>query len=456
MESATQTKSFSKNLAKLMIPLAIMQFFNAGLALVDNIFIGQLGEVSVAAVSVAYQIYFIISLIYFGINSGSVIFTAQYWGSQDIHNIRRVVVLNVIINAIVGVIFTLTAELIPEKLISLYSSDPAVIELGAKYLQIYAIGYIVFGFSQAFYGILRSTERVRVPMTINSITLIVNTILGYCLIFGKAGFPKMDTLGAATANCTARILETIVLIAFLLLTRSILIRDIREIFPIPTAFITRFFRTAMPVVINEVMWSVGITMYGSIYAHINTEAMAATTISSTLENLAFVPFQALCIACAVMVGNRIGADEFPLAKLYARKTLNIALCLGVLMGMIMFLSKDFFLEFYKFADTTRASASLIITILSVCLVIKSWNMMMFVGILRAGGDTRFALILEICTLWLYGVPFAWIGANLFHLPIHMVVAIVLSEELFKAIVVFFRYRSSRWIHQLSKPHPTQS
>ncbi len=417
-------------------------------------FIGQLGEVSVAAVSVAYQIYFIISLIYFGINSGSAIFTAQFWGSQDIKNIRRVVVINVVINTSVGLLFTFLAEIFSEQLISLYSNDPAVIALGARYLRIYAIGYVMVGISQAFYGILRSTERVRIPMLVNSLALVINTVLGYGLIFGNLGLPEMGALGAATANVTARIIETIVLITILITTRSILIRDFKIIFPIPTEFVLRFLKTASPVVINEILWSLGISTYNSIYAHINTEAMAATTISSTIENLAFVPFLALSYACAVMIGNRIGANEFDLAKLYTRKILTIAISAGVTMGGVMFLAKDFLLDIYKITDATQASARIIITILSLILVIKSWNIMMFVGVLRAGGDTRFALILEMSTMWFYGVPAAWIGANIFHLPIHFVVGIVLSEELLKAIIVIFRYRSAKWIHQLSKPEPT--
>lgn len=448
-----QGKSFTRTLFELMVPIAIMQIFNAGLALVDNMFIGQLGEVSVTAVSLAYQIYFILSIIYFGINSGSAIFTAQYWGGQDIQSIRKVVAVNVIINTTVGIVFTAVAELFPEKLISIYTNDPAVIALGAGYLRIYAIGYLMVGISQGFYGILRSTERVRIPMFINSIALIINTLLGYLLIFGNFNFPKMGALGAATANVTARSIEIIVLITILFTTNSILIRDLLKVFPIHKDFLLRFYRTTAPVVLNEILWSVGISAYSFIYAHISTEAMAAANIATNIENLAFVPLIAISSACAVMLGNRIGANEVELAIKYSKKILIIEIASGLVTGLIMFLTKDFLVGIYKIEPSTQSAAKIILTLLSILLVVKSVNMIMFIGILRAGGDTRFALLLEICTLWIYGFPAAWIGANLFHLPVQWVVAIVLSEEFLKSIIVLFRYRSKKWIHHLTKPEP---
>lgn len=448
MENSPRQSQFISTLLKLMVPLTIQQLFNAGLALVDNIFIGQLGEVSVAATSLAYQIYFILILIYFGLNSGSAIFTAQYWGVQDEKSIRRVLGINLLINLSLGVLFTTVAIAIPEKLMSIYTADPEVITLGANYLRIYAIGYIAVGLSQAIYTILRSTENVRVPMIVNSLALVINTSLGYILIFGHFGVEKMGVMGAATANATARVIEIIILLGILVWSRSFLLRNLKDMFEIDLSFLGRFFKTCAPVIANEIFWSVGISAYNAIYAHISTESLAATNISSTVETLALVPFYAIGSATAVMIGNRIGAAEEPLARLYARWLLTIAAAGGVVMGVVMFFCRGWILSIYKISDNTTFYAGMVIAALSLLLPIKCWNMTMFIGVLRAGGDTRFGLILEMSTMWLFGVPAAWIGASLLHLPVYWVVVIVLSEEVLKGIIATFRFRSGKWIHNL--------
>ena len=195
--------NYYRVIIRLLIPIAIQAFFNAALALVDNMFVGQIDETAVAAVSLAYQVFFILSLIYFGINSGSAIFSAQFWGKNDPDSIRKVVGLNLVINFSLGLIVTILAELIPETILGLYTRDQAVINAGVPYLRIFAIGYVFLGITQALYFTLRSTQNVKVPMVVNSLTLIVNTCLGYILIFGKFGVTPMGIEGAAIANVIA-------------------------------------------------------------------------------------------------------------------------------------------------------------------------------------------------------------------------------------------------------------
>lgn len=420
MQFSSETNVYSRTLIRLMVPIAIQQFFAAGLALVDNMLVGQLGETAVASVSLANQVFFVYSIILFGVNSGSAIFTAQFWGNNDTASIRKVVGINLTINLIIGTLFVLISELIPQVVLRLYTNDPAVIALGSQFLRVYALGFIFFGISYGFYSLLRSTESVKIPMIVNSLVLIINTALGYILIFGKFGFQPMGAMGAATASVTARVLEIGTMLVILFWGKSFITRDLRHIFPVKKEFLLRFARTTAPVVFNEVVWSVGITTYSSIYAHISTEAVAATNISSTIENLAFVPFIGIINACAIMLGNRIGASEMELAKRYARRTLILTLILGLTMGGLMFISRGILLDIYKVSADTRSYANIILIALSIGMVIKSINALMFVGVLRAGGDTRTALLIEISTIWLVGVPSAWIGANVFHLPVYWV------------------------------------
>ncbi len=433
-----------------MIPISIQQLFIAGMQMIDNLMVGQIHETAVTAASLSYQVYFIIGLIYFGINSGSMIFTAQYWGKNDTNSIRKVVSINLFINIAVGLLFTLLAEFFPHQILSLYTNDPAVIESGAPFLRVYATGYIFTGISMGLYGVLRSTQRVKIPMVVNSLALIFNTSLGYLLIFGKFGLPEMGIMGAAYANALSRVVEFTIILIILWFGKSFLLHDRGNLFPIPKEFVFRFLKTTLPVAMNEFAWAMGISAYNSIYAHIGTEAAASTSIATTLENLMFVPFIGLGNACAILIGNQIGANMIDVAFRTAKRTLMVCVGAGLMMGLLFFILKDSFVPLYHVSETTKQYSLTIISFYAFILTIKAWNMVIYIGILRAGGDTKFALIAELSTMWLYGVPAAWIGANLFHLPIYWVVPIALSEEILKSFIAFSRYHSKKWVHHLAQ------
>lgn len=432
-----------------MVPIAIQQLFISGMALLDNMFVGQIDETAVTAVSLAYQVYFILSILYFGINSGSAIFTAQFWGKNDIESIRKVVGLNLIVNISLGIVVTILAELFPEFILGLYTKDPAVIAAGTPYIRTYAVGYIFTGVTMGLYGLLRSTQNVKVPMVVNSLALMISTGLGYILIFGKLGFAPLGIQGAAIANVTAKVLEFVALVMILVVSKSFLLLKLNNLFPIRRDFIWRFITMSAPVVVNELFWSVGVSMYNSIYAHISTDSAAAMNIASTLESMAFVPFIGLGNACAILIGNQIGADQQSDAIHSARKTLMITVGSGIVMGVIIYLIRGSILQVYHISAETRQAASTIISWLSLAMVFKTCNIVLIIGVLRAGGDTRFTLGIELLTIWGFGVPAAWIGANVFHLPVYWIVPIVLCEEVIKTIIVFTRYRSQKWIHHLA-------
>ena len=441
--------SFNKTLLRLSIPIMIQQLFTAGLGMVDLMLVGQLGDNSVAAVGLATQVYFILNLVYFGMTSGSAIFTAQFWGKNDTESIQKVLSLNLIANFALGFIFTLISQIAPQFILGLFSKDPNVIQLGSHFLKLYSIGFVFTGISYAIYAVLRSTENVKIPMFVGGAILTFNTILGYILIFGKIGLPALGINGAAIANSTARIFELILIIIIVRIFSSSVIIKPAIVFPIKPEFIKRYLTTVLPVTINELIWSVGISVYASIYAHIGTSSFTAINISSTIENLAFVPFIGLGNACAIMIGKRIGAGELEEALNYGKRILYISFATAITMGILILLNKGWILDIYKISEISRSYAHLILTILSVSILVKSTNMVLFIGIIRAGGDTRFGLFVEFATMWLYGVPAAFVAANLLHLQVFWVVIAVAFEEVIKLVLLYNRFRSKKWVHHLT-------
>lgn len=446
-----QSGSFYRSLIALTIPIAIQQLFVAGMGMVDVMLVGQLGDTSVAAVGLATQVYFILSLLYFGMSSGSAIFTAQFWGKHDTGSIQKVLSLNLICNFIIGITFTLISQIMPQYILGLFSSDPDVILLGSQFLRIFSIGFIFTGLSYAIYVMLRSIENVKLPMIVGAVGLSTSTLLGYLLIFGKLGFPALGINGAAIGNTAARILELIIILAVTRIRSLRLAVKPRIEFPISSEFIKRYLTTAMPVMINELIWSVGISVYSSIYAHIGTESITATNISTSIENLAFVPFIGLGNACAIMIGKCIGAGEVERAYLYAKRVIFISCTTALIMGSLIVLNKGWILDIYRISSVSKGYAHWVLVILAIGLLFKSTNMIIIIGIIRAGGDTRYGLYVELSTMWLYGVPAAFLAANIFHFPVYWVVTVVAFEEVIKLCIISYRYLSRKWVHNLAEP-----
>jgi putative MATE family efflux protein len=448
--SLFRDSTYFKTLMRIAVPIASQHFITSSLNAVDVIMIGQLGETAVAAVGLANQVFFLLILLLFGISSGAAMFTAQFWGKEDIESIHKVLGIGLMLGIASSLLFSFAALVFPEFILSIYSKDPAVIALGSTYLRRVALSYVFTSITFSFASVLRSTENVKLPMFVSIVALSINTVLNYLLIFGNFGFPKMGVEGAAIATLIARSLECVTLLTLTYRLRTPVAARLSELLGFNRDFILRYLRIALPVMFNEMMWSLGITVYNIVYARIGTESIAAVNISATIENMAFVLFIGISNAAAIMIGKRIGANEEDTAFTDGKRTLILGMAGAVLVGIIILVGKDAVLSLYQISETARQYASLILTITSFVLWIRVSNMIMIVGIFRSGGDTRFSFILDVGSVWLVGVPFALIGAFVFHLPVYGVVLMIMAEEVVKMFIGFWRFSSRKWINNLTQ------
>ncbi|MBN2148467.1 MAG: MATE family efflux transporter [Anaerolineales bacterium] len=444
-----QDREYLGRILKLALPITLQQFLFASLNLVATLMVGQLGETSVAAVGLSGQVAFLLNLMLFGVNSGAAIFTAQYWGKQDVTNIRRVMGFALLIGLAGSGFFTLVAVLAPAAALGIYTKDPAVVAAGENYLRIIGISFIFSAITYTFSSVLRSTGNVRLPVTIGAFSLALNTLLSYLLIFGKLGLPTMGINGAAVALLIARGLECVVLLALAYRMHTPAAATLPEMFTFDRVFTARILRRVLPVALNEVLWSLGITTYNIIYARISTESIAAVNIAATIDSLAFVFFIGIGNACAILVGNIIGTGDEEKAFRYAGRTLALAMSSAVVIGVLVLAGSNLILGYYKVSPDVIDYTRRILMVVAFALWIRSANMVLFVGIFRSGGDTRFALILDGGTIWVVGVPLAAAAAFILHLPVYWVYLFVMTEELTKWLVGMRRFATRKWIHHLA-------
>ncbi len=443
-----QDKKFLRSMLGLAVPVAFQQFISAGVNMIDVLMVGQLGESAIAALGLANQLFFLLIIFLFGITGGMAIFSAQYWGKREITNIHKVLGISLVIATAVGALFSIAAIFFPETVLRFYTEDQEVIALASGYLRIVGISYIFTAIVTSYFAILRSITLVKVTVFISVIALILKSLLGYALIFGVGIFPEMGVRGAAISTAFAWILQFFLMIGLIYYQKTPLSVHPRLFFKFNRSFLAKILKTAMPAAINEVFWSVGVTVYFAVYAHISTGAIAAIQINASIEEIAFVLFIGLGNACAIMIGNKIGEGEIELAFEYSRRFLIMIVSLAILLGIGILFLRAPIISLYEISSEVAENVNKLLIIFALGLWVRSINFTLFVGVLRAGGDTRFAMYMEIFSIWVIGVPAALIGGFVLHLPVYGVYLLVFSEEVVKVFIMLRRYRSKKWMHDL--------
>ncbi len=443
-------KNFNKMALSIAIPIALQNLITSSVNMLDTLMVTTLGELELASVGLANQIFFIYAVIIFGIATGSSVFIAQYWGRRDSDNIKKVMGLGLSLTIVLGIIFTIAIYISPEFLMSLLTKDERVIQIGGIYLHSVAPSYIFSGIAMLFGIASRSIGQAKMPMFVSIVSLVTNAFFNYVLIFGKLGFPKLGLVGAAYGTVIARLAElTVTLYAVYKNRENPLAGKLNEFMAWDRKFINRYLKTSSPVIINELFWSIGTVLYSVAYARIGVIATAAVQILSTVQNIATVFTRGLANACTVIVGTEIGAGREEKAIEYAKRFLKLAAIIGLIIGLILFLSSEIVLKVFKdISPELYNTSNKLIRILGLFFVIRVLNGTLVVGILRGGGDTKFSAILEAGSVWILGVPLAFLGATVLKLPVHLVVTLVYTSEIVTAIIGAIRVKSDKWVKNI--------
>lgn len=443
-----QDKKFLRTMITLALPITIQCFITSSLNLVDNVMIGKLGEAPIAAVGLANQYFFIFMLCIGGINAGASVFMSQYWGKRDVKNIHKVLGLDITVGFIASSIFAIGAFFFSDIIMNILSNDIEVINLGSLYLKIAAISYFFTNFTQGYSSALRSTEQTKLPMYGSLLAVLCNAFLNWIFIFGNLGFPEMGVAGAALATTLARFIEMLFIILIVYIKKNKVASNIKELFSFDFNFVKVYFNTSTSVIINEIIYSCGVTAYSIAYAQIGTSEVATMQIATTLINMFMVLCTGLANAAAIMVGNKIGAKEEEEAIEYAKKLGLISPIIGLTLGIIIWLTAPMILKVFNITPETYSDAIKVLRVMAVFCAIRTYNVVMIVGVFRGGGDTTYSMLVQAATIWLYAVPIAFISAMLWSVPIYIVYLFICLEEIIKLGFEISRLRSGKWLNNV--------
>ncbi|MBP3696018.1 MAG: MATE family efflux transporter [Clostridia bacterium] len=443
--------NFVINMLRLALPIALQQLLVSCAQLVDTAMVTRLGNITVSAVGVSSRWIFLMNLFYFGISSGSAALISQYWGAKEKSNIRKTCGAAMVFSLGVAVIFCVAMALIPEQLARVFSNEDAVVKEAAKYLRIVAFMGIFSAFNQIACTVLRATEKVNPPLFSSIAAVAINTSLNYVLINGKLGLPMLGIRGAALASLISTAVQAVILMLVMNSSKDVFKAPLKEFLSLSRDFVKKFCAVCLPVVLNEGMWAIGTNIYAMVFARQGSENYAGYTIFSSVEQVAFVFFVGVCHACSIMTGKTIGEGKESEAYKLAKRFVIMTPIVGLVTGSVLAACREPLLSLLSI-ETQGAFdlASRLILIYCLWLPIRNIPYTLIVGTFRAGGDTKIGIVYDCISMYLIAVPLIIYLGMFAKVEFHyLLIAMYLGEDLLKTILSLHRFRSKKWIKNLT-------
>lgn len=448
-------KAFYKRVMAIALPMIIQNMVTNLVNLLDNLMVGSLGTEQMSGVAIVNQFIFVFNLAVFGAVSGAGIFTAQFNGRGDVKGVRDTMRIKLILSAIIGVIGVSVIGLFGHGLINSFlhegtDGDLALTLLsGERYLSFIIIGLIPFAISQVYASTLRETGETVVPMVASVVSIATNFVFNALLIFGLLGFPALGVMGAAIATALSRFAELAILVVWTHKNKEKcpFAVGLLKNFTIPAALVKQVAIKGTPVLLNEMFWSLSITMMNQCYSTRGLDVVAAMNISFTLQNLLSVAYFALSSSIAIIVGNLLGAGKLEEARDTDRKLLVFAVFMGFIMMVIQIILSPIFPLLYNTTDAVRELSGYIMVCFGCTMPAAALATSTYYTI-RSGGRVFITMLFDSVYAWVIVMPVVASLAYFTDLPFIYLLPIVLVVENLKLLPGLILVNKGVWLRQL--------
>lgn len=434
----------------IAIPIAFQNLITYCTGMMDTVMLGQLGEVQLSGAAMANQFSMIFMGITFGISSGTNVLLSQYWGKRDGKSMRSILAITYWLTIILGTVFFLAAFIFPSQIIRIFTPDAEVIAQAAKYLKIVCFSYWAMGLSNAMLMTLRSVGTVKISLVVYATSLVVNTFLNWVLIFGNLGAPRLEMAGAAIATVSARLVEFTISAVFVFGREKRIAMRLRHLFHFDISFIKDFAVNVVPVIFNELLWSLGNSALMVVMGHMGKAFVSANSITNITMQFAQTFTFGLSNATSVIIGNTIGAEEYDRAAELGRGLMIASVFVGIAAGIIIFAVRPLVISFYNITPETKEMTMKVMAAASLVAVFQCVSIIEMMGILRGGGDIHFVLVADIFFMWVCAIPLgALCGLRLGWAP-PAVYLVLKCDEMLKIIAGSARIGSGKWVKNLTR------
>lgn len=446
----TRDKGFYRTFFSLLAVISLQQLAAFTVNLVDNLMLGTYTELALSGATLVNQIQFLLQQIASAIGMGVMVLSSQYWGQGRTEPIKKIISVGMKFAILTGFVFFLLSLLIPEQLLSLFTSDEAVIAEGVKYLEIMCWTYLVFSVSNTLMYALQSVETAGVGTIMSISTICVNGCLNYLLIFGNFGCPELGIRGAAYATLTSRVVELVIILVYVLFVDKKLKMRLRDLIQWDTTYLKDYFHVSIPVIMSGMMWGIAQAAQTAVLGHISASVIAANSIAVVISQIFGVVGMSTANVASVITGKVIGEGRLGMVRSYAKTMQAIFLLLGISVSVMIFLFKDLIVGFYSVSPETKDLALHFLTVLAITTIGSCYEYPVESGIIGGGGSTKYAAIVDNLFMWLFTIPSAYLSAYVFGFPPLVTFCFLKADQLLKCIPNSITCNRYRWVKILTR------
>lgn len=449
-------KAFYRRLFTVMIPILVQNVITNFVSLLDNMMVGQVGTEPMSGVAIVNQLIFVFNLCIFGGLAGAGIFTAQFYGKADNEGVKNTMRMKFYIALGTLAVFVAVFILFGEQLISLFLHEgnegldlSAALEHGKAYMKIMLVQMLPFAVMQVYASTLRETGETMLPMKAGIIAVAVNLVFNYILIFGKFGAPVLGVEGAAIATVLARFAECFIVIGWTHRHRenNPFVEGLYATLKLPKALVWQIIRLGTPLMLNELLWSSGMTVLNQCYSVRGLEVVSATNICYTVSDLFFCTFLAMGSTVSIIIGQLLGAGELERAVDEDRKLIAFSVALCVVVGVVMALLAPLIPEIYNTTDTVKQLARQLLLVSAAMMPVNAFTNSCYFT-LRSGGKTIITFVFDCLFVWVMSIPVAFVLSRFTNMDILPMFIIVEALNLIKCAIGFWLVKERKWVKNL--------
>lgn len=443
-----KNNNFRSSLLQIALPVTLQSLLQSSFSMIDQIMIGQLGSDSIAGIGLGGKFASIYSVVLGAVAVAAGIMIAQYIGQKNDMELAKSFHLNLLVGAVIAVLFMAVCNLCPQAIMSLYTKDASTSALAVSYLRIYSFSFIPMALTTMMAVLLRCVDAAVVPLVASFLSVILNTGLNYLLIFGKFGCPALGVRGAAIASVMAQAAACV--LTFVFFMWKLYQKGINLSFTISLSKAGRrqYIGILAPILICEFAWSLGENVYTAIYGNLGTDPCAAMTMTGPVQGLMIGALSGISQAAGIMIGKALGKKEYEKAYGDSKKLIKCGLAGSLVLSVLLVLLGRYYVAIYNVEPQVRETAYQILIAFAIISPVKVQNMILGGGIIRSGGMTKYVMWIDLIGTWIFGVPLGLLAAFVWKLNIPYVYFVLSLEEIVRLLIAVVIFRKRSWMKSL--------
>ncbi len=449
---------FYKNVFTLALPIAAQSLITIGVNMLDTIMVGNVSETALSATSLANSFISIYQIFCMGLGMGASVLISRYYGmkksSDDVSDaaraLKQTVCLMLRLTLLLAALFALVTALFPSLLMTMYTDDQSIIDMGAVYFKWSVITYFFLGTSLTTTIALRSVRQVKLPLFVSIGAFFVNLLANYTFIFGKFGAPRMEVAGAALGTLIARIFEATLILGYLFLVDKEIMFRVKDLLMKTKSLLNEYIRICIPVLISDGILAIGNNTVAMVIGHLGKTFVAANAITAVTQQLSTVLVQGVSQAGAIVTGQTLGTGKRDRTMKQGYLFFGLGLGLGLLSAIFITLFKNPIIASYtEVTEEAKAIANQLMLAISLIIIFQATNSIMTKGVLRGGGDTKMLMITDNIFLWIISIPLGLLAGFVFHFSPFWIYVCLKSDQIIKTFWSYLRLKSGKWIKKIS-------